>query len=76
MIDDLENLNDNVIRALEAKAWGVISGGAGFFEIQPTYNDSLVVMDSLFFNNYGIRTFDGVEFVSWNWAAPFRIGKL
>lgn len=45
------------------------------FEAAPTYGLDAKIWDSVFFNNYGVRSIDSqAGFVSWNWAAPFKLG--
>jgi hypothetical protein len=40
-----------------------------------TTGDNMRVMDSVFFNNYGIRTVvEDAGLVSYNWGAPFKLG--
>ena len=75
LLDGLDNFNQLTVNAMEAKAWGLIQGGSGVFEVPPTYNDTAVVFDSMFFNNYGTRSMEG-DFQSWNWMAPFKIGMF
>jgi len=75
LLSDLDNLGPSVMRSLEAKAWGVVSGGASLFEALPTYNDDQNLMNSIFFNNYGVRTVNpDCGFYSFNWQAPFKLG--
>ena len=64
-----------VRRSFEAKAYGVLNGGAAAFEAPPTFGDDLMLLDSVFFNNYGTRTVhEDAQCVGWNWGAPFKLG--
>lgn len=61
--------------AFDAKAYGFLNGGAAVFEAAPTYGLDAKIWDSVFFNNYGVRSVcPRTDFVSWNWAAPFKLG--
>lgn len=72
---DLATLGDPVRRSFEAKAYGVLNGGAAAFEAPPTFGDDLMLLDSVFFNNYGTRTVHpDAGCVGWNWGAPFKLG--
>ena len=75
LLDDLDHLGESVQRAVDAKAYGLYRGGAAVFEVLPTYGDDSKVFDSIFFNNYGVRTVRPESgFRSWNWGAPFKLG--
>ena len=64
-----------VRRSFEAKAYGVLNGGAAAFEAPPTFGDDLMLLDSVFFNNYGTRTVhEDAQCSGWNWGAPFKLG--
>ena len=60
----------------QAKAYGWNQKGASMFEMHPYYpHDIGIFGPSIFFNNYGLRTFhpdSGI--VSWNWCAPYYLG--
>lgn len=72
---ELASHDGAVRRAFEAKAYGVLNGGAAAFEAPPTYGDANTLMNSVFFNNYGTRTVHaGAECIGWNWGAPFGLG--
>ena len=54
--------------------FGLVKGGAATFEKAPTYADDNRLCDSLFFNNYGMRTVHPkARCVSFNWSGA---GKL
>ncbi len=74
LVRDLESLGEHVRRAFDAKAYGFLNGGAAVFEALPTYGLDARIWDSVFFNNYGVRSIVSESgFVSWNWAAPFKL---
>jgi hypothetical protein len=75
LVRDLDALDEQVQRAFDAKAYGLLNGGAAVFEALPTYGLDAKIWDSVFFNNYGVRSIcPEAGFVSWNWAAPFKLG--
>lgn len=75
LVRDLDTLGEEVRRAFDAKAYGFLNGGAAVFEAPPTYGLDAKIWDSVFFNNYGVRSVcPQAGFVSWNWAAPFKLG--
>lgn len=75
LLKDLDDLRLPALRALEAKAWGMLGGGASFFEFIPSYNDNNRLMQSVFLNNYGIRTVPSESgYHHYNWQAPYRFG--
>ena len=75
LLADLESLGGSVGRALEAKAYGLLNGGAAAFEAPPTYGDDFTIFSSIFFNNYGRREIHpDAGCVGWNWGAPFKLG--
>jgi len=75
LVRDLDTLGEEVRRAFDAKAYGFLNGGAAVFEAAPTYGLDAKIWDSVFFNNYGVRSVSPeAGFVSWNWAAPFKLG--
>jgi hypothetical protein len=75
LVRDLDTLGEEVRRAFDAKAYGFLNGGAAVFEAPPTYGLDAKIWDSVFFNNYGVRSIcPEAGFVSWNWAAPFKVG--
>jgi hypothetical protein len=75
LVGDLDTLGQEVRRAFDAKAYGFLNGGAAVFEAVPTYGRDAKIWDSVFFNNYGVRSVcPEAGFVSWNWAAPFKLG--
>jgi hypothetical protein len=74
LVRDLDVLGEGVRRAFDAKAYGLLNGGAAVFEVPPTYGLDAKIWDSVFFNNYGIRSVcRQAGFVSWNWSAPFKL---
>ena len=75
LLADLESLGGSVGRAFEAKAYGLLNGGAAAFEAPPTYGDDFTIFSSIFFNNYGRREIHpDAGCVGWNWGAPFKLG--
>ena len=75
LLADLESLGGSVGRAFEAKAYGLLNGGAAAFEAPPTYGDDFTIFSSIFFNNYGRRKIHpDAGCVGWNWGAPFKLG--
>jgi hypothetical protein len=83
MIADIGNGDEGtgpsgaVLRAFEAKAYGVMKSGAGSFEIPiPTYNLPIRGLSScIWMNNYGIRsTVPEAEVIYYNWAMPNDLG--
>jgi hypothetical protein len=75
LVRDLDVMGEDVRRAFDAKAYGLLNGGAAVFEVLPTYGLDAKIWDSIFFNNYGIRSVcRQAGFVSWNWSAPFKLG--
>jgi hypothetical protein len=75
LVRDLDTLGEEVRRTFDAKAYGFLNGGAAVFEAAPTYGLPAKIWDSVFFNNYGVRSVcPEAGFVSWNWAAPFKMG--
>lgn len=75
LLKDLDDLRRPAMRALEAKAWGLLGGGASLFEFLPAYCDYNRMMQSVFLNNYGIRSVsDDCGFHHYNWQAPYRFG--
>ncbi len=74
LVRDLDTMGEDVCRAFDAKAYGVTTE-AGLFEALPTYGLDARTWDSIFFNNYGVRSVrPEAGFVSWNWVAPFKLG--
>ena len=72
---ELKACSGAVARAFAAKAYGILNGGAAAFEAPPTYGEPLMLMDSLFFNNYGTRSIhEDAGCIGWNWGAPFGLG--
>jgi len=68
------DFNGAVAKACEAKHYGLLNWGAAVFEFFPFYPDGIKILDSIFLNNYGIRTLhEDSGFYSWNWAAPTGI---
>ena len=75
LLGELERLDGAVLRAFEAKAYGLVNGGAAAFEAPPTYGDDQLIFSSIFFNNYGKREVAaGAHCIGWNWGAPFKLG--
>jgi hypothetical protein len=75
LVGDLDVMAEDVRRAFDAKAYGLLNGGAAVFEVPPTYGLDAKIWDSIFFNNYGIRSVcRQAGFISWNWSAPFKLG--
>ncbi len=75
IVRELDGMGEDVRRAFEAKAYGFINGGAAVFALPPTYGLDAKVWDSVFFNNYGVRSVcPQAGLVSWNWSAPFKLG--
>ncbi|HTR39001.1 MAG TPA: SRPBCC family protein [Bryobacteraceae bacterium] len=73
LVRDLDILGEDVRRAFDAKAYG-FSTEAGRFEALPTYGLDARTWDSIFFNNYGVRSVcPEAALVSWNWIAPFKL---
>jgi hypothetical protein len=73
LVRDLDTLGEDVRRAFDAKAYG-LSTEAGRFEALPTYGLDARTWDSIFFNNYGVRSVCAeANLVSWNWVAPFKL---
>jgi len=74
LLEELASCGNFVKRAFYARVFGVVKGGAAAFEKAPTYADSNCLCDSLFFNNYGVRTIcEDSKCVSFNWSGA---GKL
>lgn len=75
LVRALDSLGEDVSRAFDAKAYGFLNGGAAVFEAAPTYGLGVKILDGVFFNNYGVRSVAPESgFVSWNWAAPIKLG--
>ena len=75
LLAELEALSGGVARAAEARAYGVVTGGAAMCEVMPFYPDDQRVWSSVFFNNYGLRSMHpDAGVLSWNWGAPFQLG--
>ncbi len=75
LVCELDSAGEGVRRAFHAKAYGLINGGAAVFEAVPTYGLDAKIWDSVFFNNYGVRSVAAESgFVCWNWSAPFKLG--
>ena len=73
LVRELDSLGEDVRRAFDAKAYG-LSTEAGRFEALPTYGLDARTWDSIFFNNYGVRSvWPEAGFISWNWLAPFKL---
>ena len=73
LVHDLDTLGKDVRNAFEAKAYGLTTE-AGLFEALPTYGLDARTWDSIFFNNYGVRSvFPEAGCISWNWLAPFKL---
>jgi hypothetical protein len=73
LVRDLDNWGEDVRRAFDAKAYG-LSTEAGRFEALPTYGLDARTWDSIFFNNYGVRSVCPESgCISWNWVAPFKL---
>lgn len=71
LIKEMGDLNGATARAIEAKAYSLLNSGAATFEFFPFYADDTRLFDSLFLNNYGLRTLHAdCGFVSYNWGAP------
>ena len=69
LLDDLASCKAAVMRAFYARVFGVVKGGAATFEKAPTYADDNRLCDSLFFNNYGLRTVHpDAKCRSFNWS--------
>jgi len=68
--------NSDVANTFQAKAYGWNQKGASMFEMHPFYpHDIGIFGPSVFFNNYGLRTFHSASgIVSWNWCAPYYLG--
>lgn len=74
LIADLNETKNSVVWAFYARVLGTMKGGAAQFEKHKDYPDDNRLMDSLFFNNYGRRTFHSKSNCrSFNWSGP---GKL
>src|SRR5262249_48897202 len=74
LVRNLDTLGTGVQRACDAMAYALI-GGAAVFQAAPTYGLPARIWDSIWFNNYGIRSVCAQSgFISWNWAAPFGLG--
>lgn len=74
LISNLNNMEGPALNAAMAKAYCPL-GGAAVYELFPFYGDKARVMDSIFFNNYGLRdVHPDSGFYSYNWGAPFRLG--
>jgi hypothetical protein len=75
LVRDLDVMGEDIRCAFDAKAYGLLNGGAAVFELPPTYGLDAKIWDSVFFNNYGVRSVcRQADFVSWNWSAPFKLG--
>ena len=75
LLASMENLDGDVLHAAEARAYGVINGGAAMCEVMPFYPDHQRVWSGVFFNNYGLRTIHpDAGCISFNWGAPFMLG--
>lgn len=73
LIRDLDDLEEEVRNAFDAKAYGITTE-AGLFEALPIYGLDARTWDSIFFNNYGVRSVcPEAGCVSWNWVAPFKL---
>jgi hypothetical protein len=74
LVGNLDTLGEEVRRAFDAKAYALVSGAA-VFQAAPTYGLTTKIWDSIWFNNYGVRSVcTQADFISWNWAAPFGLG--
>ena len=77
LLREIRDCDGAVREAFEAKAYGVINGGAATFQAPPTYpvGGRATMLDSVFFNNYGTRTIHpDAGCIGWNWGAPFQLG--
>jgi hypothetical protein len=75
LLDELDNVGEPVKRAFWAKAYGLYTQGSALFQAPVTFADDSRIADSVFFNNYGVRSVHpDADFVSWNWGAPFGLG--
>jgi hypothetical protein len=74
LVFNLDTLGEGVRRAFDAKAFALVSGAA-VFQAAPTYGLTTKIWDSIWFNNYGVRSVcTQADCISWNWAAPFGLG--
>ena len=74
LLSELDELSGAVARAAEGKHYALVNNGAATFEAWPFYGDHSRVWDSLFFNNYGVRSVhEDAGLVSYNWGAPFYL---
>ena len=74
LLTELDELSGAVARAAEGKHYALVNNGAASFETWPFYPDHSRVWDSLFFNNYGVRSVhEDAGLVSYNWGAPFYL---
>lgn len=72
---DLDEFGPATQYSFMAKAYGLLNSGAAGFELMPSYNDDMHVMDRcIFMNNYGVRDMPNPNFVAWNWNAPLWFG--
>ena len=71
---DCGRFDGAIAKACEAKHYGLLNWGAAVFEFFPFYPDENKILDSIFLNNYGIRSIHPDSgFYSYNWAAPTGI---
>ena len=71
LLKELVTMEGAVAHACEAKAYSLLNNGAATFEFFPFYGDEHKILDSLFFNNYGLRdVHKDAGFYSYNWGAP------
>mmetsp|Transcript_67483 Transcript_67483/g.190231 ORF Transcript_67483/g.190231 Transcript_67483/m.190231 type:complete len:548 (+) Transcript_67483:67-1710(+) len=75
LLGQLDDIGEPVKRAYWAKAYGLYTQGSALFECPVAYPDDSRLADSIFFNNYGVRSVHPDSgFHSWNWGAPFALG--
>ena len=75
LINELKTFSSDsqVAQTFLAKGYGWNQRGASMFEMHPYYpHDIGIFGPSVFFNNYGLRSFhEDSGLVSWNWCAPY-----
>jgi hypothetical protein len=78
LINELKTFSSDsqVAQTFLAKGYGWNQRGASMFEMHPYYpHDIGIFGPSVFFNNYGLRSFhEDSGLVSWNWCAPYYLG--
>ena len=75
LISGLKTTNASVQDGFYSRVLGKVKGGAATFEKTPCFPGNSRLNDSLFFNNYGIRTMhDDSGCVGFNWSGAGKVG--